>query len=78
MSFMRPTIISNKLNYNRKRSPFFFFMTLPCVAEVWVQSLGQVGPLEEEMATDPVSLPAESHEEPGRLWCMGWQRVRHA
>ena len=56
MSFMRPTIISNKLNYNRKRSPFFF-VTLPCVAEVWVRSLGQVGPLEEEMATNPVSLP---------------------
>ena len=29
--------------------------------EIWVQSLGRKDPLEEEMATTPVSLPGECH-----------------
>jgi len=41
-------------------------------------SLDGEDPLEEGMATTPVFLPGESHgEEPGWLWSMGSQRVRH-
>ena len=31
--------------------------------EMWVQSLGQEGPLEEGMATTPVFLSGEFHEQ---------------
>ena len=43
------------------------------------QSLGQGGPLEEEMATHSSILDWEIPwtEEPGRLQSMGSQRVRH-
>ena len=34
---------------------------LPAMQEMWVQSLGQEDPLEEEMATTPVFLPGKSH-----------------
>ena len=36
---------------------------LPAMQEMWVQSLGQEDPLEEEMATTPVFLPGKSHEQ---------------
>ena len=36
---------------------------LPEMQETWVQSLGREDPLEEEMATRPVFMPAESHGE---------------
>ena len=44
-----------------------------------IQSLGQEGPLEEEMATHSSILDWEIPwtEEPGRLQSMGSQRVRH-
>ena len=52
---------------------------LPAMQERWVQSLGWDDPLEEEMATYS-SIPAWRipwTEEPGRLQCMGSQRVGH-
>ena len=47
--------------------------------EMWVQSLYQEDPLEEEMATHSSILAWEIPwtEEPGRLQSMGPQRVRH-
>ena len=46
--------------------------------ETWVRSLGQVDPLEEEMATHPSTLAWRIPwtEEPGRLQSKGSQRVR--
>ena len=47
--------------------------------ETWVRSLGQEDPLEEEMVTHS-SILAQNipwTEEPGRLWSMESQRVRH-
>ena len=46
--------------------------------EMWVQSLGQEEPLEEEMATRSNILAWEIPwtEEPGGLQSMGLQRVR--
>ena len=35
----------------------------PAMQVTWVQSLGQEDPLEKEMATTPVFLPGESHEQ---------------
>ena len=47
--------------------------------EMWVQSLGQEEPLEEEMATSSIILAWEITwtEEPRRLQFLGSQRVRH-
>ena len=47
--------------------------------EMWVQSLGQEDPLEEEMATHTKILAWKIPwtEKPGGLQCMGSQRVRH-
>ena len=47
--------------------------------EIWVQSLGQEDPLENEMATQSSILAWEIPwtEELGRLQSMGLQRVRH-
>ena len=47
--------------------------------EIWVQSLGQEGPLEKEMATHCSVLAWEipCTEEPSRLQSMELQRVRH-
>ena len=44
--------------------------------EMRVQSLGQVAPLEKEMATHSHILAWEIpwREEPGRLWSMGSQK----
>ena len=52
---------------------------LPAMQEIWVQSLGQEGPLEEGMATHSSVLAWRIPwtEEPGRLQAMGLQRVRH-
>ena len=46
---------------------------------MWVRSLGQDDPLEEEMATHSIILAWRIPwaEEPGRLQSMGSQRVRH-
>ena len=52
---------------------------LPAVQETRVQSLGQVDPLEKGMATHS-SIPAWRipwSEEPGGLWSLGLQSVRH-
>ena len=48
--------------------------------EMQVWSLGREDPLEEEMATPSSILAWEIPwtEEPGRLWSIGWQRVRHS
>ena len=47
--------------------------------EMWVQSLGQEDPLEEEMATHSNTLAWRIPwtEEPGGLQYKGLQRVRH-
>ena len=52
---------------------------LPAMQEIWVQFLGQEGPLEEGMATHSSVLAWRIPwtEEPGRLQDMGLQRVRH-
>ena len=51
--------------------------TPPAMQEMWVQSLSQEDPLEEEMATHSSILAWEISwtEEPGRLQSMGLQRV---
>ena len=52
---------------------------LPAMQETQVQSLGQEDPLEEGTATHSRILAWRIPwtEEPGRLQCMGSQRVRH-
>ena len=40
---------------------------LPAIQETGVQSLGQEGPLEEEIATTPVFLPGKSSDR-GAWW----------
>ena len=52
---------------------------LPTVRETQVQSLGREGPLEKEMATHSSILAWRIPwmEEPGGLWSMRSQRVRH-
>ena len=49
------------------------------IQEIWVQSLGWEGPLEEEMATHSSILAKEIPwiEEPGGLQFLGSQRVGH-
>ena len=51
----------------------------PAKQETWVQSLGQEGPLEKEVATHSRILAWEIPwtEEPGGLQSMGSKRVRH-
>ena len=46
---------------------------------MWVQSLGQEDPLEEEMAacSSVLAWKIPWIEEPGRLQSVGLQRVRH-
>jgi len=53
--------------------------SLPAVQETWVQSLGWKDPLEKEMATHSIipCLENSMDEEPGRLYFMESQRVRH-
>ena len=52
---------------------------LPTVWETWVRSLGREDPLEKEMVTHSSKLAWKIlwTEEPGRLWSMGSQRLRH-
>ena len=52
---------------------------LPAMQKTHVQSVGQVDPLEEEMATHSSILAWKIPwtEEPGGLQSMGSQRVRH-
>ena len=47
--------------------------------EMWVQSLGQEDPLEEDMATHSniLAWKTPQTEKPGRLLFMGLQRIRH-
>ena len=51
----------------------------PAMQEIWVRSLGQKVPLEEEMATHSSILAwgIPWTEEPGGLQSMGSQRVVH-
>ena len=52
---------------------------LSAMQETWVQSLSGEDPLEKGMAIHPSILAWRIPwtEEPGRLYSMGWQRVRH-
>ena len=52
---------------------------LPAPQETWVPSLGQEDPLEKGMTTHSSILAWEIAwtEEPGGLWSIGSQRVRH-
>ena len=54
-------------------------VVLPVVLETWVQCLGWEEPLEKEKATHSGILvwKIQWTEEPGRLWSLGLQRVRH-
>ena len=49
------------------------------IQETWVQFLGREDPLEKEIATHSSILARRIPwtEEPGRLWSMGSQKVRH-
>ena len=51
----------------------------PAVQEIWLQSLGQEDPLEEEVATNASILAwgISWTGEPGGLQSLGLQRVRH-
>ena len=51
----------------------------PAIRETWVPSLGWEDPLEKGMATHCSILACRipRTEEPGWLWCLGSQRVRH-
>ena len=55
------------------------YLPMQEIQEVWVESLGQEDPLEEEMATHSSILAWEIPwtEEPGGLQSMGSQRVGH-
>ena len=48
---------------------------LPAEQETWVRSLGWEDPLEERMATAPVFLLGESHEQRSLAGEMGSRRV---
>ena len=52
---------------------------LPAMWETWIRSLNREYPLKKEMATHSSTLAWRIPwtEEPGGLWSMGWQRVRH-
>ena len=52
---------------------------LPAMQETRVCSLGREDPLEEGVATHSSNLTGKIPwtEEPGRLWSMGLQRVKH-
>ena len=52
---------------------------LPTMWEIWVRSLGQEDPLEEEMAThsNTFAWKIPWTEEPGKLQSMGSLRVGH-
>ena len=52
---------------------------MPAMQETWVQSLGQVDPLEKEMATHSRILAwrIPGMGEPGGLMSMGSHRVGH-
>ena len=72
------------LNYSLYYSTLVLLVTqtvknLPAEQETWVRPLGQEDPLEKGMATQCSILAWRIPwtEEPGRLWCMGLQTVRH-
>ena len=52
---------------------------LPAMQESWVRFLGWEDPLEKEMAncSSILAWRVPQREEPGRLQCMGLQRVGH-
>ena len=74
-----------KGTFNKKRRQredllqWLRWQSLSAVQETWVWSLGQEDPLEKEMATHSSVLAWKIPwmEEPGRLQCVGSQRVRH-
>ena len=65
------------LHAEQRQSTEASLVTQPAVQETWVQSVGQEGPLEKEMATHSSILAWEIPwtEEPGRLQSKGLQRV---
>jgi len=54
-------------------------MCLPAMEETWIQSSDREDPLEKKIAIHSSTLAWKIPwaEEPGRLQCMGSQRVRH-
>ena len=69
----------NKLNRFRGFTGGSLMKNLPAMQEMWVQSLGQNDPLEEEMATH-LSILAWKISwtgEPGGLQSLGSQRFGH-
>ena len=72
-------LINTKLVSGRGFSVGLVIKNPPVMQEMQVQSLSWEDPLEKEMATH-ASIPAWDipwTEEPGRLQCMGSQRVGH-
>ena len=67
------------LHAEQRQSTEASLVTQPAVQETWVQSVGQEGPLEKEMATHSSVLAWRIPwaEEPGRIQSMGSQRVNH-
>ena len=71
-------ILSNKLNSNRRRSPFFFMTPPMCCRDVG--SIPGSGRSPEEGNDNPLHILAWKiawTEEPGELQSMGSQRVGH-
>ena len=67
------------LHAEQRQSTEASLVTQPAVQETWVQSVGQEGPLEKEMATHSSVLAWRIPwaEELGRIQSMGSQRVNH-
>ena len=80
---MKGTLVTIKLLANRRQNEYFpggmVVKNLPAVQEVqemWVRSLGQEGPLEQEMAWK-MAWKIPWTEEPSGLQSMGLQRTRY-
>ena len=67
------------LHAEQRQSTEASLVTQPAVQETWVQSVGQEGPLEKEMATHSSVLAWRIPwaEELGRIQSMVSQRVNH-
>ena len=72
-------ILWQLLNNSRASLMAHLVKNLPTMQKNKVQSLGHEDPLEKGMATHSNILAWRSPrgEEPGRIQCMGSQRVRH-
>ena len=74
-----PQICISYLYYHETYLVAQMVKRLPTMQETWVQPLGREDAMEKEMETHSSTLDWKIPwtEEPGRLQCMGSQRVRH-